>query len=164
MLGKAFATSISAWVTPWADLAAARIGPLPRDPEPLPYLRGPSDQGLDLAVEVRLNGEVITRPPGASLYWTAPQLVAHLTSGGATLRPGDLLGSGTLSGPERGQRGCLLELSWGGREPLRLADGAELTYLRDGDELLITASAPSVGGGRLELGEVRGRIVPAHGV
>ena len=162
MLGKAFATSISAWVTPWADLAAARVAPPPRDPEPLTYLRGPGDQGLDLALEVRLNGEVITRPPGASLYWTAPQLIAHLTSGGATLRPGDLLGSGTLSGPERGQRGCLLELSWGGREPFVLADGSELTYLRDGDELLITASAPSVTGGRLELGEVRGRILPAQ--
>jgi fumarylacetoacetase len=129
----------------------------------LPYLRGPGDRGLDLSIEVRLNGEVITRPPGRVLYWTAPQLVAHLTCGGATLRPGDLLGSGTISGPERAQRGCLLELSWGGREPLRLADGTELTYLRDGDELVISATALSVHGGRLELGEVRGEIRPALG-
>jgi fumarylacetoacetase len=163
LLGKAFATSISSWVTPWDELAAARVDPPPRNPEPLPYLRGPGDRGLDLSIEVRLNGEVITRPPGRVLYWTAPQLVAHLTCGGATLRPGDLLGSGTISGPERAQRGCLLELSWGGREPLRLADGTELTYLRDGDELVISATAPSVHGGRLELGEVRGEIRPALG-
>lgn len=161
LLGKAFATSISCWVTPWEELAAARVDPPPRDPEPLPYLRGPADRGLDLAIEVRLNGEVISRPPGRALFWTAPQLVAHLTCGGATLRPGDLLGSGTISGPERERWGCLLELTWGGREPLRLANGDELTYLRDADEVTITASAPAEGGGRLELGEVRGEILPA---
>src|SRR5882757_7660597 len=154
LLGKAFATSISNWVTPWPELAAAQVAPPPRDPEPLPYLRGDADKGLDLAVEVRLNGELITSPPAADLYWTGAQFIAHLTSGGATLSPGDLLGSGTMSGPERNQRGCLLELSWGGREPLPLTEGGELTYLRDGDELVITASAAAVGGGRLSLGEV----------
>ena len=162
LLGKAFATSVSCWVTPWPELAAAQVAPPPRDPEPLPYLRGDADKGLDLAVEVRLNGELITSPPSDALYWTGAQFIAHLTSGGATLSPGDLLGSGTMSGPERNQRGCLLELSWGGREPLPLAGGGELTYLRDGDELVITASAAAVGGGRLSLGEVRGRIEPAR--
>jgi fumarylacetoacetase len=162
LLGKAFGTSISCWVTPWEELAAARVDPPARDPEPLPYLCGPGDQGLDLALEVRLNGEVISRPPGSSLYWTAPQFIAHLTSGGATLRPGDLLGSGTMSGPERNQRGSLLELSWGGTDPLPLADGGELTYLRDGDELLITASGPGPDGARVQLGEVRGQVLPAH--
>ncbi|HEY2206202.1 MAG TPA: fumarylacetoacetate hydrolase family protein [Pseudonocardia sp.] len=161
LLGKAFATSISAWVTPWDELAAARVDPPPRDPEPLPYLHGDADRGLELAVEVRINDEVVSRPPSEALYWTAPQLLAHLTCGGATVQPGDLLGSGTLSGPERAQRGCLLELSWGGREPLALACGGELTYLRDGDEVLITASAVAVGGGRVELGEVRGTVLPA---
>src|SRR5882757_828151 len=154
LLGKAFATSVSCWVTPWPELAAAQVAPPPRDPEPLPYLRGDADKGLDLAIEVRLNGELITSPPAADLYWTGAQFIAHLTSGGATLSPGDLLGSGTMSGPERNQRGCLLELSWGGREPLPLTEGGELTYLRDGDELVITASAAAVGGGRLSLGEV----------
>jgi fumarylacetoacetase len=149
LLGKAFATSISAWVTPWAELA--RVDPPARDPAPLPYLRGAADRGLDLTCEVRINDSPVSRPPSASLYWTAPQLIAHLSSGGAVLRPGDLLGSGTLSGPEREQRGCLLELSWGGRDPVRLADGDELTYLRDGDEVLITAAG---------LGEVRGRVLP----
>jgi fumarylacetoacetase len=161
LLGKAFGTSISCWVTPWDALDAARVPPPARDPEPLPYLRGDADLGLDLTVQVRLNGELLCEPPAAELYWTAPQLIAHLTSGGATLRPGDLLGSGTLSGPERRQRGCLLELSWGGQEPLTLADGRQLSYLRDGDEVVMTASAPAVGGGRLELGEVRGRVLPA---
>lgn len=161
LLGKAFATSISAWVTPLAELSAAWVDPPPRDPEPLPYLKGRDDRALDLALEVQRNGEVITRPPGAALYWTPAQLITHLTSGGATVRPGDLLGSGTLSGPARDQRGCLLELSWGGREPLSLADGSELSYLSDGDELVITANAPAIGGGRIELGEVRGRVMPA---
>ncbi|MBO0873875.1 MAG: fumarylacetoacetate hydrolase family protein [Pseudonocardia sp.] len=161
LLGKAFGTSISCWVTPWDAFASALVPPPPRDPEPLPYLRGPADLGLDIAVQVRLNGELICEPPGTSLYWTAPQLIAHLTSGGAPLRPGDLLGSGTLSGARRSERGCLLELTWGGREPLTLPGGSELTYLRDGDELVITADAPAVGGGRLELGEVRARVLPA---
>jgi len=156
--GKAFATSISAWVTPMQALAADRTAPLVRDPRPQEYLLGPEDRGIDLQLSVTLNGEVIARPPGAGLYWTPAQLVTHLTSGGATVRPGDLLGSGTLSGPDRGQRGCLLELTWHAREPLTLADGSELGYLRDGDEVAITARTP----GGLELGEVRGRILPAH--
>jgi fumarylacetoacetase len=161
LLGKAFATSVSCWVTPWDELDAARTDPPPRDPRPLPYLCGPADRGLELDVAVRLNGELISQPPSTGLYWTPVQMIAHLSSGGAALRPGDLLGSGTLSGPAREQRGSLLELSWGGREPLSLADGSELTYLRDGDELVISASARAVDGGRLELGEVRGTITPA---
>lgn len=161
LLGKAFATSISCWVTPWEALNSARVPPPARDPEPLPYLRGAADLGLDLVLRVRLNGELISSPPGNALYWTAPQMIAHLTSGGATLRPGDLLGSGTLSGPAPDQLGSLLELTRHGREPLTLADGSQLGYLRDGDELVITADAPAFGGGRLELGEVRGRILGA---
>lgn len=158
-LGKAFATSISAWVTPMASLTSDRTPPPPREPTPQDYLLGPADRGLDLELSVALNDEVISRPPGGALYWTPAQLVTHLTSGGASLRPGDLLGSGTLSGPERAQRGCLLELTWHAREPLTLADGSELGYLRDGDEVAITARTPS----GLELGEVRGRIRPAAG-
>ena len=159
LLGKAFATSISAWVTPMAALAEDRTEPPARDPRPLDYLLGPQDRGLDLQLTVELNGEVIARPPGSGLYWTPAQLVTHLTSGGATVRAGDLLGSGTLSGPERAQRGCLLELTWHAREPLTLADGSELGYLRDGDEVAITARTP----GGIELGEVRGRILPPAG-
>jgi fumarylacetoacetase len=153
LLGKAFATSVSAWVTPLAALEGARVPPPPRDPYPLPHLTGVDDRGLDLTLAVAVNGEVVARPPSAGLYWTPAQLLAHLASGGAVVRPGDLLGSGTLSGPEPGQRGSLLELTWHGREPLRPADGSELGYLRDGDEVVITAPG---------LAEVRGRVGAAR--
>jgi fumarylacetoacetase len=161
LLGKSFATSISAWVTPLDELAAAWADPPPRDPAPLPYLLGAADRGLDVALEIALNGESVSRPPTVDLYWTPAQLVTHLTTNGAPLRPGDLLGSGTVSGARRDQRGSLLELSWGGTEPIVLADGGSRTYLQDGDEVTISATAPAVGGGRLVLGEVRGRVAAA---
>jgi fumarylacetoacetase len=157
-LAKSFATSISAWVVPLDALEAARVAPLPRDPEPLPYLAETGKGSLDLALEVRLNGQVIARPPYAQTYWTPAQMLAHLTVNGATTRTGDLFGSGTVSGPEREQRGCLLELSWGGAEPLTLPDGSQRTFLEDGDEVVITATAPGLDGGRIGLGEVTGRI------
>ncbi len=162
MLGKSFGTSISAWVTPIDELAAAWVDPPPRDPTPLPHLLGDTDRGLDIAIELTINGETVSRPPAMDLYWTPAQLVTHLTSNGSPLRPGDLLGSGTVSGARRDQRGCLLELSWGGTEPIALGGGSTRTYLEDGDEIVITATAPAVRGGRLELGEVRGRVHPAR--
>ncbi|MCW2901163.1 MAG: fah [Streptosporangiaceae bacterium] len=158
-LGKSFATSISPWVVPLAALEQARIAPPPRDPAVLPYLDDAGEPwGLDLALEIRLNGQVISRPPFASMYWTAAQQLAHLTVNGASLRTGDLYASGTVSGAEPGQRGSLLELSWGGTEPLKLADGSRRTFLEDGDEITIAATAPGPGGSRLGLGEVTGRI------
>lgn len=162
LLGKSFGTSISAWVTPIDELAAAWVDPPPRDPAPLPYLLGATDRGLDIALELSINGEIVSRPPAMDLYWTPAQLVTHLTTNGSPLRAGDLLGSGTISGGRRDQRGCLLELSWGGTEPLALRGGATRTYLEDGDEVVICATAPAVDGGRLELGEVRGRVHPAR--
>ncbi len=162
LLGKSFATSISAWITPLDELAAAWTDPPPRDPPPLPYLLGPADRGLDIALELRINDEVVSRPPSVDLYWTLAQLVSHLTTNGTPLRPGDLLGSGTVSGARREQRGCLLELSWGGTERIVLADGTSRTYLEDGDEVTISATAPAVGGGRLALGEVRGKVRSAR--
>lgn len=159
-LGKSFATSISAWITPLDELAGAWVDPPPRDPEPLPYLLGKADRGLDVTLEVRINGERIVTPPAASLYWTPAQLVTHLTSNGASLRPGDLLGSGTISGPRRDQRGCLLEFTWGGRDEFALADGTTRHYLNDGDEVSIVAGAPRPDGGRISLGEVRGTVTP----
>jgi fumarylacetoacetase len=96
------------------------------------------------------------------MYWTGPQLLAHATSNGASLRTGDLLASGTVSGPEPRQRGSLIERSWGGREPILLPDGSARTFLCDGDELAVTASAPGLHGERIGLGEVRGRIAPAR--
>ena len=114
-----------------------------------------------LQCEVSINGTVVSRPPYRDMYYTPAQMLAHLSVNGATVRTGDLFASGTISGPERDQRGCLLELTWDGRDPLTLADGSTRTFLQDGDEVVITATAPRVDGGRVGLGEVRGRIVGA---
>ena len=160
-LGKSFATSVSPWVVPLDALDAARVVPPPRDPPLLHYLRDVDDRGLDLTLEVTLNGHVISRPPFAAMYWTPAQQLAHLTVNGASIRPGDVFASGTVSGPEQEQRGSLLELSWGGREPITLPDGSTRTFLEDGDEVVITASAPGPDGTRIGFGEVRGRILPA---
>ena len=163
-LGKSFATSVSAWVTPLDALSAARVDPPPRTHELLPYLADdPAEPwGLDLELEVRWNETVVSRPPFGSMYWTPAQQLAHLTVNGASLRTGDLYASGTVSGPEKGQRGSFLELSWGGKEPLRLTDGTLRTFLEDGDEVTITATAPGANGTRVGFGEVRGRILPAR--
>ncbi len=164
LLGKSFATSISPWITPLAALAAARIDPPPRSHRLLPHLAdGPGQPwGLDLSLTVTLNGTVVSRPPFAAMYWTGPQLMAHLTSNGAGLRTGDLLASGTVSGPAPEQAGSLLELSANGTRPIELADGSTRTFLQDGDTVTISATAPSTSGGRLTLGEVNGTIRPAR--
>ena len=160
-LGKSFLTSVSPWVVPLAALEAARVPPPDRDVAPLPYLDDSKEPwGLDLSLEVRLNGQVISRPPFGELYWTAPQQLAHLTVNGAALRTGDLFASGTVSGPDRDQRGSLIELSWAGAEPLTLADGATRTFLEDGDVVTITATAPGTDGTRISLGEVTGTVLP----
>ena len=112
-LGKSFATSISHWVTPIEALEAAWCELPGQDPEPLPYLSPGGTQGLDIAIEIELNGEVISRPPYRSMYWSPSQMLAHLTVNGASLRTGDLYASGTVSGAERDQRGSLLELTLG---------------------------------------------------
>ncbi len=161
-LGKSFATTISAWVTPLAALDAAWTELPGQDPEPLPYLAPGATKGLDIEVEVVLNGEVISRPPYSTMYWSPAQMLAHLTVNGASTRAGDLFASGTISGPEKDQRGSFLELSWGGREPFGVgADGGERTFLEDGDEVVLRYSAPGSGGGRIALGDVVGRIEPA---
>ncbi|MGZ4591659.1 MAG: fumarylacetoacetase [Actinomycetes bacterium] len=160
-LGKSFATSVSAWVVPLDALDAARVQPPPQDPEVLPYLRDEEPWGLDLSLEVRWNGTLVSRPPFADMYWTPAQQLAHLTANGASLRTGDLYASGTVSGPERGQRGSFLELAWNGEQPVTLDDGSTRTFLEDGDEVTITAWAPGAGGARIGFGEVAGRVVPA---
>jgi fumarylacetoacetase len=148
-LGKSFATSIGAWVTPLSSLD--RVAAPPQEPEPLPYLREPP-WALDVALEVELNGAVVARSNARHLYWTPAQMIAHLTANGASLRTGDLLGSGTISGPERGERGSLIELSWNGAEPVLLPGGETRTFLEDGDTVVLRG---------VGLGEVAGRIVPA---
>jgi fumarylacetoacetase len=96
------------------------------------------------------------------MYWSPAQMLAHMTVNGASLRTGDLFASGTISGPDRGQRGSFLELCWGGNEPFTVA-GGQRTFLEDGDEVTLRATAPGAGGGRIALGEVTGRILPAPG-
>jgi fumarylacetoacetase len=153
-LGKSFLTSISAWVTPLALLEAHRVEAPPQDPPALPYLAAGRDWALDIDLTVELNGAVICRGNARTLYWTMPQQLAHATSNGASIRTGDLMASGTISGPVRGSEGSLIELTRNGTEPLRLPDGSERTFLEDGDDVVLRANT-----GTLELGEVRGRVV-----
>ena len=160
-LGKSFATSVAGWVTPLAALEAARVDLPEQDPAPLDYLAVGPGAGYDVEVEVVLNGETVSRPPYASMYWSPAQMLAHLTVNGASLRTGDLFASGTISGLERGQRGSLLELSWSGREPFEVG-GTQRTFLEDGDLVMLRATAPSTSGGRLGLGEVTGQVLPAR--
>jgi fumarylacetoacetase len=157
-LGKSFATSVSAWVTPMSALEAAWTDLPGQDPRPLDYLAPDRARGLDIDVEVVLNGVVVSRPTYASMYWGPAQMLAHLTVNGASVRTGDLFASGTISGAARDQRGSFLELSWGGTEPL---PGGR-TFLEDGDDVVLRYSAPGADGGRISLGEVTGRIEPAH--
>ncbi|MGH2805440.1 MAG: fumarylacetoacetase [Thermoleophilaceae bacterium] len=153
LLGKSFATSVSHWVVPLAELPDRRVAAERQDPEPLPYLRE-EPWAYDIPLEVELNGTVIARSNTRHLYWSIAQQVAHLTANGASLRTGDLLASGTISGPERESRGSLIELSWNGEAPIELPDGSTRTFLEDGDEVVLRGDP---------LGEVRGRIEPAGG-
>jgi fumarylacetoacetase len=160
-LGKSFATSIAAWITPLDALATARTE-VPAPPHPLQrYLVEEHPWGLDIDIEVRWNDTVVSRPPFAGMNWSCAQQLAHMTVNGATVRPGDLFASGTVSGPQQGQRGSFLELTWGGTEPLTLDDGAKRTFLQDGDTVVITGSAPGPDGCRVGLAEVAGRVLPA---
>ncbi|WP_241990050.1 MULTISPECIES: fumarylacetoacetase [unclassified Streptomyces] len=161
-LGKSFATSVAAWVTPLEAQDAARTAPPARDLPVLPYLDDSAEDepgGYDLRMSVAINGHVVAEPPFATMYWTAAQQLAQMTVNGASLRTGDLYASGTVSGPEPGQRGCLLELTWNGRDPLDLPDGKR-TFLEDGDTVTLTAWAPGPDGTRVGLGEVSGRVTP----
>ncbi len=150
-LGKSFATSISAWVTPLALLEDRRVAAPAQEPEPLPHLRVAGDWAFDLPLEVELNSTVISRGNARGLYWTMPQQLAHATSNGASVRTGDLMASGTISGAERRSEGSLIELTRNGQEPLRLDDGRERTFLEDEDEVVLRGGL---------LSEVRGQILP----
>ncbi len=142
-LGKSFQTSISAWVTPLAVLEVHRVEAPPQDPPVLGYLAAGRDWALDIDLEIVLNGDVISRGNSRTLYWTMPQQLAHATSNGASLRTGDLMATGTISGPEPGSEGSLIELTQG-------------AFLEDGDEVVLRGTA-----GEIELGEVRGRVLPS---
>ncbi|WP_375481395.1 fumarylacetoacetate hydrolase family protein [uncultured Jatrophihabitans sp.] len=151
-LGKSFATSVSPWITPLAALQDARF-PSVQTPAPADHLLDTGRHRLGIELTVRVNDTVLCRSSTTDLHWTYAQFVAHLTSNGAPLRTGDLLGSGTVSGPEPGSLGCLLEMTRNGAETVSLDDGGVRTWLEDGDEVVITGSA-----GPITLGEVRGRV------
>lgn len=151
---KSFATSIARWITPLDALDAARVAPPERTHPLLPYLddTGADEErgGYDLHLEVRINGEPVSRPPFAAMYWTAAQQLAHMTVNGASVRTGDLYASGTVSGPEPDQVGSLLELTKG-----------EGPWLADGDTVEIDGWAPGPDGVRVALDGVRGQVKPA---
>jgi len=157
-LGKSFATSIAAWITPLDALDAAWVHPPTRNQQVQPYLDddGRSD-ALDLALTVEINGTVVSSPPFASMYWTPAQMLAHMTVNGASLRTGDLYASGTVSGPRPDQYGSLMELSWNGERSV-VTGGGPRTFVADDDVVVIRATAPSPAG-RLTLGDVSGQIV-----
>jgi fumarylacetoacetase len=171
---KNFATTVSPWVVTLEALAPFRIPGPPRghdDPPILDYLRPADDMGLDLTVEASLLSPAmrerglpphrLSRGSFADMYWTIAQMLAHHTSTGCNLRPGDMMASGTISGPSEDARGCLLELTWRGTKPVDLPDGTQRKFLADGDELIITAYAKRGRAKRIGFGECRGIIGPA---
>jgi fumarylacetoacetase len=159
-LGKSFATSISPWVVSLDAIEASEVPLGKQEPAVLPYLAG-GLTNFDITFEVRWNGQLVSRPPYREMYWSAAQMLAHLSVNGASVRTGDLFASGTVSGAEKDQRGSFLELSWGGREPITV-NGEERTFLADGDEVTITAWASTPDGTRIGLGDVTGKILPTH--
>jgi fumarylacetoacetase len=168
-LAKNFATSISPWVVTAEALAPFRTEPRAHEVPPLPYLQEPGSGAFDITVEAWLRTRSMTEPVRLTrsafkdMYWTLGQMVAHHTSNGCPIRPGDLIGSGTVSGPERENRGCLLELTWKGTEPVRLPNGEERTFLEDGDELILTGYCERPDFVRIDLGSCRGTIEPSPG-
>lgn len=175
---KNFATTISCWIVTPEALAPFRIAQPPRppgDPTPLPYLLDPADQAagaLDLELEVLLLTSAMREsglPPhristsnAHHMYWTAAQMVAHHTCGGCDLRAGDLLGTGTISGPDLQSCGSILEASRGGQQPVVLSNGEERRFLEDGDEVFLRARATLDGYASIGFGECRGTILPAY--
>ncbi|MQA98503.1 MAG: fumarylacetoacetase [Streptosporangiales bacterium] len=159
-LGTSFGTSLSPWLVPLDALEAARVWAPEPEEAPLPYLRVGEDWGLDVTLEVALNGHPVAGGPAAGLAWTGPQLLAHGTVNGAAVRTGDLFGSGAISGgPER--PGSMLELTADGTSPVELPDGTARAYLEDGDTISLTAHAPGIGDTRIGFGEVTNTIHPA---
>ncbi|MFN3891032.1 MAG: fumarylacetoacetase [Beijerinckiaceae bacterium] len=162
--GKAFATSIGAWVVTAEALEPFRVEGPKQEPEPLDYLRQSGAHNYDIQLEVELTPEggrptTISRSNFKYMYWSTAQQIAHHSSSGCAMRIGDVIGSGTISGPDRGSCGSLLELTWGGKEPITLADGSTRTFLEDGDTVTMRGFCQG-DGYRIGLGEVKGQVVP----
>ena len=176
-LAKSFATTVSPWVVTLEALAPFRCPAFARgadDPAPLPYLSSAANAshgGIDLRLDVAIHSArmreqhiapvTIGRSSLRELYWTVAQMLTHHTSNGCNLRPGDILGTGTVSGPEDGNRGCLLELTSNGRQPLTLPGGEERGYLVDADEVTLRGYCDREGFRRIGFGECRGTVIPA---
>lgn len=179
-LAKNFATTVSPWVVTLDALGPFRVPASRRpegDPAPLPYLDDPRDRehgGFAIELEVLLSSErmraagaapvQLSRADFSGTYWTAAQLLTHHASSGCNLRPGDLLASGTVSGSTKESRGCLLELTWRGTEPLTLPNGETRRFLEDGDEVIMRGSCVREGFATIGFGDCRGIILPAHGL
>jgi fumarylacetoacetase len=173
-LAKNFASTISPWVVTIEALAPFRVPAFVRpggDPSPLPYLSSPDDTqygGTGLTLEVYLSSGqmreknmkpvMLSRGNFKEMYWTIAQMIAHHTSNGCNLRPGDLLGSGTVSGPTKDSLGSLLELTWRGSDPLKLPSGEMRKFLEDGDEVIMRGYCEKEGAVSIGLGECRGII------
>ncbi|MGJ4902298.1 fumarylacetoacetase [Bradyrhizobium sp. HKCCYLRH2060] len=164
---KAFATSISPWVVTSEALEPFRVAGPTQDPVPLPYLQQKAAQNYDLALDVALRAsgsnaaQTIAQTNFKYMYWSSVQQLMHHASSGCVMSVGDLLGSGTISGPEKHQRGSLLEISWNGTEPIELAGGVKRTFLEDGDSLVMRGWCQG-NGYRVGFGEVEGTIVAAE--
>jgi fumarylacetoacetase len=172
-LGKSFATTVSPWIVTWEALAPFLVevpARAPGDPAPLPYLDAGSTarHAVALTLDVWLQSAAmrsrglaplhVSRGSLAGMYWTFPQMVAHHASNGCNLRPGDLLGSGTVSGPEPEARGCLLERTWRGRDLLALPGGEQRAFLEDGDEVTLTGRCAREGYRAIGFGGCGGRV------
>jgi fumarylacetoacetase len=172
-LAKSFASTVSPWVVTMEALEPFRCPAFPRDaqdPQPLPYLSSPNDQargGYDIVMEMHLRAAGMKAPVRLSrgnfrdAYWTPAQMVAHQTSNGCNLQPGDLIGSGTISGATPGSAGSLMELSLGGKSPVSLPGGATRSFLEDGDEVIETARCERTGHATIGFGEAKGIVKPA---
>lgn len=165
--GKSFGTSISPWVVTMAALKPFRCDGPKQDPAPLAYLQNDKAQAFDIQLEVMLQGEqmseghVICRSNHKYLYWSIAQQLAHHTVNGCNVRTGDLMASGTISGPTPDSYGSMLELSWAGQKPLTLPDGSQRKFIQDGDRITMTGWCQG-DGYRVGFGEVTGRILPAR--
>lgn len=165
-LSKNFGTSLSPWVVTLEALEPFRVAGPTQEPEPPPYLRGGPSASYDINLEVWLQSEAMSAPHRISatnfkhLYWSMAQQLAHHTSNGCNLQPGDLLASGTISGPMPGSRGSLLELAWRGTQPLQFPNGETRSWLQDGDEVMMTGWCAG-SDYRVGFGEVTGKVLPA---
>lgn len=166
-LAKAFATSISPWIVTREALEPFRLQGPEQDPAPLNYLRQDKPQNYSVALDVALRAAganaatSISRTNFKYMYWSSVQQLMHHASSGCAMNVGDLLGSGTISGPEKDQRGSLLEISWNGTEPVELPGGTKRSFLEDGDSLVMRGWCQG-DGYRVGFGEVEGTILPAE--